>query len=247
MEENKKIETVDNVDVVVQNEEENSFDIRTIFTMVILNWQWFVLSLLIFIFGALIYLRYTTPVYQVSVKMLIKDEDTRRRSSSQLANMRDFGFMTNSTGIENEVEILQSKKKALGVSAQLIRSQINTIDSICQRKDGVSPAEQETVQRQVLRGIEIMKDPAQQQETDEPDSIPALTVRPHHPRSFPFMELVLFSFSIVTGFRVLANRSLRKEKRSRGCGIFMERMVYAFFSGTQMYTFMSPEPSSGGR
>ena len=109
MEENKKIETVDNVDVVVQNEEENSFDIRTIFTMVILNWQWFVLSLLIFIFGALIYLRYTTPVYQVSVKMLIKDEDTRRRSSSQLANMRDFGFMTNSTGIENEVEILQSK------------------------------------------------------------------------------------------------------------------------------------------
>ncbi len=43
MEENKKIETVDNVDVVVQNEEENSFDIRTIFTMVILNWQWFVL------------------------------------------------------------------------------------------------------------------------------------------------------------------------------------------------------------
>ena len=109
MEENKKIETVDNVDVVVQNEEENSFDIRTIFTMVILNWQWFVLSLLIFICGALIYLRYTTPVYQVSVKMLIKDEDTRRRSSSQLANMRDFGFMTNSTGIENEVEILQSK------------------------------------------------------------------------------------------------------------------------------------------
>ena len=109
MEENKKIETVDNADVVVQNEEENSFDIRTIFTMVVLNWQWFVLSLLIFVFGAFIYLRYTTPVYQVSVKMLIKDEDTRRRSSSQLANMRDFGFMTNSTGIENEVEILQSK------------------------------------------------------------------------------------------------------------------------------------------
>lgn len=37
------------------------------------------------------------------------------------------------------MEILQRKKKALGVSAQLIRNQINTIDSICQRKDGVSP------------------------------------------------------------------------------------------------------------
>ena len=109
MEENKKIETVDNVDVVVQNEEENSFDIRTIFTMVILNWQWFVLSLLIFIFGAFIYLRYKTPVYSVSCKMLIKDEDNRRRSNQMLANMKDLGFMSNSAGIENEVEILKSK------------------------------------------------------------------------------------------------------------------------------------------
>ena len=109
MEENKKVETVDNADVIVQNEEESSFDIRTLFTMVVLNWQWFVLSLLIFIFGAMIYLRYTTPVYQVSVKMLIKDEDNRRRSNQMLSNMKDLGFMSNSTGIENEIEILQSK------------------------------------------------------------------------------------------------------------------------------------------
>ncbi len=110
MEENKKVETVENIDPIVQNEEESSFDFRTIFTMVVLNWQWFVLSILIFFFGAMIYLRYTTPVYQVSVKMLIKDEDSRsRRSNQMLSNMKDLGFMTNSNGIENEIEILQSK------------------------------------------------------------------------------------------------------------------------------------------
>ena len=110
MEENKKVETVENIDPIVQNEEESSFDFRTIFTMVVLNWQWFVLSILIFFFGAMIYLRYTTPVYQVSVKMLIKDEDSRnRRSNQMLANMKDLGFMSNSNGIENEIEILQSK------------------------------------------------------------------------------------------------------------------------------------------
>ena len=109
MEENKKIETIDNIDAIVQNEEESSFDFRTIFTMVVLNWQWFLLSILICVFSAMIYLRYTTPVYQVSVKMLIKDEENRRPSSQMLSNMRDFGFISNSTGIENEIEILQSK------------------------------------------------------------------------------------------------------------------------------------------
>ncbi len=110
MEEKKKVETVENVDVpMLQEEEESSFDFRAIFTMVVLNWQWFVLSILICVFAAMIYLRYTTPVYTVSLKMLIKDEDQRRRSNQMLANMKDFGFMSNSAGIENEIEILQSK------------------------------------------------------------------------------------------------------------------------------------------
>ena len=63
-----------------------------------------------------IYLRYTTPVYQVSVKMLIKDEteQPRRPSNQMLANMQDLGFMTNSTGIDNEVEILQSRHPGRG-------------------------------------------------------------------------------------------------------------------------------------
>ncbi len=111
MEEKKKIESVENNEAVVaQNMEESSFDIRAIFTMVVLNWQWFLLSILICLFSALIYLRYTSPVYSVSAKMLIKDEDQRRRSTNQiLANMRDFGVISNSEGIENEIEVLQSR------------------------------------------------------------------------------------------------------------------------------------------
>jgi capsular exopolysaccharide synthesis family protein len=49
----------------------------------------------------------------MSVKMLIKEETNNRRSNSQLANMQDFGFMTNSTGFDNEIEILKSKRLAL--------------------------------------------------------------------------------------------------------------------------------------
>ena len=92
-------------------EEESLFSFQNIFAILILNWQMFVLSFFICICAALLYLRYATPSYQVSAKMLIKDEDNRRRSSANqmLANMQDFGFMSNSAGIENEVEILQSR------------------------------------------------------------------------------------------------------------------------------------------
>ena len=92
-------------------EEQSMFSFQNLFAMLVLHWQWFALSLFICLCGALIYLRYATPVYQVSSKMLIKDEQKRRSSSSEqmLANMQDLGFLTNSAGIENEIEILNSR------------------------------------------------------------------------------------------------------------------------------------------
>ena len=110
MEDNKNIESsLENV-----QEEGSSFDIRTIFTLLVLNWQWFLVSMFIFVCGALIYLRYKAPVYQVSAKMLIKEENNNRRPSTQmLANMQDLGFISNSAGIDNEMEILKSRVLAL--------------------------------------------------------------------------------------------------------------------------------------
>ena len=117
MEENKTIESP------LENglqEEESSFDIKTIFTLLVLNWQWFLVSLIIFIAGAYLYLRYQPAVYEVSAKMLIKDETNNRRSNGQmLANMQDLGFITNSAGIDNEIEILKSRILALEVVKDL--------------------------------------------------------------------------------------------------------------------------------
>ena len=91
-------------------EEQSVFSFQNLYAMVVLNWQWFILSVFICLCGALIYLRYATPSYQVSSKMLIKDENNRRSSTNQmLSNMQDLGIITNSAGIENEIEILQSR------------------------------------------------------------------------------------------------------------------------------------------
>lgn len=111
MEEKNKIDTLANVEAVDIREEETSFDFKTILTMFLLNWQWFVLSVIIFLSGAFLYLRYKSPVFQASVKMLIKDDNNSTRSSSRqmFSNMSELGFISNSAGIENEIEILKSR------------------------------------------------------------------------------------------------------------------------------------------
>ena len=106
---NEALETTN--EKFVPEEEETSFDFRTILSIFILNWQWFILSIFICLCLAFLYLRYTTPMYQASAKILVKDEQRPNRNSTNsiLANMQDMGFITNSAGIENEVEILHSK------------------------------------------------------------------------------------------------------------------------------------------
>ena len=109
MSEEKKV-SVENLDELINEENESSaLSFQNILAMVVLNWQWFLLSLIICVSGALIYLRYTEPVYSVSARMLIKDEQNKRYNRQALQNMENLGFMTNSTGIENEMEILQSR------------------------------------------------------------------------------------------------------------------------------------------
>ena len=92
MEENKKLET----DNVLETEEKSSFDFQTIYTILVLNWKWFILSLIICLGAAAIYLRYTTPVYQAFAKLLIKEEDNSRSSRSTLMNATTLGMISNS-------------------------------------------------------------------------------------------------------------------------------------------------------
>ncbi len=88
---------------------QSRLNFQTIFAALVLNWHWFLLSLIICICGALIYLRYTEPVYEVSARMLIKDQSNSNNASQMLASVEDLGFLSNSTGIDNEVEVLQSR------------------------------------------------------------------------------------------------------------------------------------------
>ncbi|PMC24726.1 capsid assembly protein [Hoylesella buccalis] len=104
MEEEIKNQELENV----EGQEENSFfNLQTIIQTLILNWKWFVLSVIICLGAAAICLRYTPRIYQSFAKLLIKEEETRRGRSSLLYSS-NLGMMSNSTGIDNEMEILSS-------------------------------------------------------------------------------------------------------------------------------------------
>lgn len=100
-------------------EEQSWFSFQNLFAILILNWQWFLMSLVIFVCGALLYLRYAEPLYNVSALMLVKDDDKKKNANQMLANMQDLGFMTTSTGIENEIYILKSRILARDVVKDL--------------------------------------------------------------------------------------------------------------------------------
>ncbi len=104
MEENKVL----NQESVLEQEEKSSFDFQSIYTALVLNWEWFLLSLVICVGLAAIYLRYTTPIYQAYAKMLIKEEDSNRGGRNSLMNATNLGMISNSAGIDNEMEVLKS-------------------------------------------------------------------------------------------------------------------------------------------
>jgi len=104
MEENKNIA----IENATEQEEKSLIDFQKIYQTLILNWKWFVLSLIFCLGLAAIYLRYTTPIYQAYAKLIIKEE-SGSRSRGALMNTTNFGTISNTSGIETEMEILRSR------------------------------------------------------------------------------------------------------------------------------------------
>ncbi len=99
---------------VQQEENDSSFNFAKVFTAFILNWQWFVLSVIVCLGVAAVYLRYTKPVFQANVKFLIKDNGNQSKYNRNIStlNTTTLGLITNSDGFDNELSILSSASLA---------------------------------------------------------------------------------------------------------------------------------------
>ena len=103
----------------VQKEEESGgFRLSDIWTIIVLHWQWIVLSAIIALGIAFCYLRYTQPIYTSSMKVLIKDDTDKQPYKSGKMNLGPMGVISNSNGFENELEILASTN----VNSRVVKS-----------------------------------------------------------------------------------------------------------------------------
>ncbi|BAO56722.1 GumC family protein [Nonlabens marinus] len=74
------------------------------------KWWWFIVSSLVLLSVAVIYLRYSTNIYQAEASILIKDTQAGG-GISELAALGDLGMLGNSfNSVENEIEVLSSRR-----------------------------------------------------------------------------------------------------------------------------------------
>ena len=99
-------------------EKEEKTDYREVFFKYLIRWPWFVASVVVCLSIASLYLRYTTPVYNISASIIIKDEK-KGGNIGGMSALEDFGLISSSKNIDNEIEIIRSKSLIKDVVTEL--------------------------------------------------------------------------------------------------------------------------------
>lgn len=92
-------------------------DIKAMLQKYLRHWYFFAAGLLVCLGAAFLYLRYSTPEYQVSSTLLIKDD----KKGPELGNtvFSDLDMFKSSKNISNEIEVLRSEDLMLRVLQEL--------------------------------------------------------------------------------------------------------------------------------
>ena len=100
-------------DFLTDNSKESSEEKVNLYALLfkyLIYWPWFVASVLLFLALGYFYVRKSTPVYQISSSVLIK-EDNKRGFGAQtpLSSLSGMGLISMTNNFDNEVEILNSR------------------------------------------------------------------------------------------------------------------------------------------
>lgn len=96
-------------DNIQLEENENSMGIKDFFYLCLAKWRWFVLSLVVVLGAAALYLLTTPPVYTRSTSLLLKFEQGPRSSITDAAGvLGDLNLFQSYTNVNNEILSLQS-------------------------------------------------------------------------------------------------------------------------------------------
>lgn len=100
----------DNINSTIKLEDGDSgFDLKIMLMKLLIYWKWIALSVICCLIVAGLYLKTTTPIYRVQATVMINDELKGSYQNQMKILQQDFGVMSTSGGIDNEIEVLRSK------------------------------------------------------------------------------------------------------------------------------------------
>lgn len=100
--------------------QEQEIDLIELFYKLLAHWRWFLLTGVVALIGAYIYVHATTPVYQASASVVIKDSDGSDKAIDELfQKVAPASLASSNTQIEDEMEILRSRSILLQVVNEL--------------------------------------------------------------------------------------------------------------------------------
>ena len=104
----------------LRDTDDGKIDIQQLLFKYIIHWPWFIVTVVVCFVLAWGYLHVTTPVYNISATVLIKDEKKGGTGvSPELEDLGLSGLMKSSQNIDNEMEVLRSKTLVKEVISQL--------------------------------------------------------------------------------------------------------------------------------
>ena len=98
------------IEMKLKNQQEENINLYAIFFKYWVYAPWFVISVLMCLGIATLYLRYQIPVYDIQSAVLIKEEDNQaNRNNNALTAIQDLGMISMTNNFDNELQILKSQ------------------------------------------------------------------------------------------------------------------------------------------
>ncbi|WP_051604519.1 GumC family protein [Flavobacterium sasangense] len=94
----------------IENSTTATFNLKEELDNYLIYWRWFVLSLVVCITVAFLYLRYAIPNYKAVATILVQDE-RKGSMASELSAFADLGLLNNvKNNVDNEIEVIKSRR-----------------------------------------------------------------------------------------------------------------------------------------
>lgn len=95
-----------------QDKKEEKVNLYALLFKYLIYWPWFVASIILFLALGYLYIRKSTPIYQINASVLIKEDNSRSGYSSAknpLGSLSGMGLISMTNNFDNEIEILNSR------------------------------------------------------------------------------------------------------------------------------------------